>query len=950
MPGTKHEQQQAAESYQYLQEQWETIKTQRKVLQSAFDPNEQCEFTDIVAHLRFENEAQDTFGSNLKKLYSYIHGISIGDDTIRDINKIAKPKNIILRYVLPRHTKNILSLNKDDGFGIFDYELEMVQYRAKYLQQHPDQTKLNIAPQLPEKISSASVFWLVTGNNQGHWVAFNKEDNQLNVRIYNNDVWTEPDNSEAYFHPANNYKLTSDGLSNFSILKPENKTEYLIQAFHFDYHTDKQAGWFFQAWDLEQQKASNLTERFDFTQSKAVTQVKDLHCIFEKELVKLSFEIQNSNKIVVTKNGKKLLTYQLDSPITHDEQFLIFDILNLDFSKTKNAVSNIKIKLIENNGQVYLQELIAPSGKANPITKLKTQCAKAHQKQTKKNPLSSKLRRLTRAPINLKAKKIAEDAALLISSQPFDTINQTPQAMIFSETQRDVMPDAEDEKSKKAEPAIAQIEASQIIDEIPKDSMKYSETAHVDSSSGNASSDSDHEAAAPALVARDNSLSPNQLLGDVGVNTFRRHNPSTKTQEEREKRWSIPAPIDTSVFDFGSLRFEENLLDEPPQMAGPIAGSEPKKRAQSDSTLPEVESLITAEDASQIKARSLSETQPPKSVADKQELSANPFLESDTVSPSPTKVNTDTTISIDLSQLLEVMKENNNLLNDIIKLTGLKCVSYDVNNTTGTKVQIHRHGQETLNKTQDIYEQTCADYNKWYSYIAQISPLLHTKNTDSTQASEIADEIQKLHKHIVLIYAAGMASKVDYYDAFPSKEKPGYDDKIPTKEDIKKHTSQVLDEKGTTAHFHENDTDVFIKRKNIKKLAYKKEKTELHSSIYNLIIDSLTQHRVNKGTIAPLYLSGDTHIVAATVAAARKMKFTEIKYNDSSITEDFIISHQEGVQNAFMKRQLQVSEQNYESLRNKFNTRKEITLPELPVLETNLVADAGSRGQAAGRR
>lgn len=950
MSGTKYTQQQAAESYQYLQEQWETIKTQRKVLQSAFDPNEHCELTDIVAHLRFENEIQDTFGSNLKKLYSYIRGISIGDDTLRSINKIAKPKNIILQYLLPYHTKNILYKNKDDGLGIFDYELEIINYRKQYLQQSPAHISFNISPELPERLSTASVFWLVTGNNQGQWVAFNQEDNQIRVRIYNNDAWIEPDNSETYFHSANNYKLTCDGLSIFSILKPENKTDYLIQTFHFDCHTDKQAGWFFQAWDLEQQKARNLTERFDFTQSKSVKQVKDLYCTFEKEPVKLSFEIQNSNEIIVTKNGKQLLTYQLDSPITQDEQFIIFDILNLDFSKTKNAVPNIKIKLIEKEGEVYLQELIAPSGKANPITKLKTQCAKAHQKQTKKKPRSSKLKRLTRV---VKSKPpITDDPVLTISSQPFDAaVKQTSltAAVTASTTQRFAIPKKE-EKREIAESAIVQAEESQIIDEIPKDSVEPSETYHVDSSSSNAGSDSDHEAAAPALVARDDSLSPNQLLEDVGVNTFRRHNPSAKTQEERKKRWSIPAPMDKSITDFGSLRFAEKPLDEPSQIAGPIAGSEPKKRAQSDSTLPEVESLIAAEEAPQIKARSLSATQLAKSIDSKPDLSTNPFLESDTVSPSPTKTNTDTNILIDLSQLLEVMKENNKLLSEIIILTGLKCVSFNASDTTKTAVKIHRYGQETLNKTQDIYEATCANYNNWYAYIAQASSLLHSKTIDSTQASEIADEIQQLYKHITLIHAAGTASKVDYYDAFPSKEKPGYDDNVPTKEDIKKHTSQNLDEKRTTTHFHENDTDVFIKRKNIKKLAYKKETAELNSSVYNLIFDSLTQHRINKGTIAPLYLSGDTQVVAATIAAARKMGFKQIEYHKDNVTENFITSHQKGISQAFEARQLQTQENNYVEIRKEFNARKEITLPKLPVPETNLVADAGSRGHVAGRR
>ena len=405
MPGTKYTQQQAAESYQYLQELYETIKTQREALQNAFDPNEHCEFTNIVAHLQFETEEQNTFGSNLKKLYSYIHEISIGEKTLRELNKTARLKHIILRYLLPLHTKNILYKNKDDGAGIFNYELEIIHYRKQYIERHPEQTSFVVPPKLPELLSTASVFWLVTGNNQGHWVAFNKEDNQINVRIYNNNVWTEPDNSDAYFHPANNYKLTSDGFSDFSILKSENNADHLIQAFHFDCHIDKKAGWFFQAWDLDTQTSSNLIERFDFTQSKEAKHIKDLYCTFEKEPVKLSFDMQNSNEIIVTKNGKQLLTYQLDSPITQDKQFIIFDILNLDFSKTKNAVPNIKIKLIEKEGEVYLHELIAPSGKANPITKLKTQCAKAHQKQIKQKPLSSKLKRLTRAPINLKAKK-----------------------------------------------------------------------------------------------------------------------------------------------------------------------------------------------------------------------------------------------------------------------------------------------------------------------------------------------------------------------------------------------------------------------------------------------------------------------------------------------------------------------------------------------------------------
>jgi len=900
-----------------LQAEWKQVTDLEEKPHKLIKSNSKNAYAQIKNQLNYHSDSQDSFGTALANFYYKLRILAAGSGnyTLKQMQNTDSTyqKSQILAHLIPMHA-NPLGLKQSDA-DIFSKELTVLMLR-KCARDPTGKPRDDIL--VPPIKKSASVFWQETGNNDGKWVAFQTSEKNILVYVNINGQWILQPFSDNYFLPHNQYKLTSDGLSTFNIFKLQDEKNCLIQGFHIGTSPKKKKSWFFQAWDIINKKPISITEKL-WKKSEVKNEIA-LYKKSKKGTVKFEFTITKNKflesdtentsflEVTITKPNKEVSISKFPLPL--ESMFSITSLLNETFSKKRNGKEDVKLEIIENNDSYQLQIQTPKKNNELPLENILKQCTNVNHKKTKKE-----------------SKKITPSSTLenllVISTKPFDEEQAEKQSLV-GEVSDELASDTESEDSVEMELELSDNEkpdfGSESKNELPENNPDTTQPETRSRSVTEASSNpflnealSLESYQAPQLGADNRTplaspafFTPGSIPSDKANRPGKNKNISNEQQstfrfaKQREEK-----PTNTSATD--------NVQD--PQ----------KTRAQTELNLNKLLTPIP------IKLPTKQRAQTSASVV----ISSNQFMQdlpkkieqptehTETEKPEEIKEKTSET----LQKLYNIITKSNQHLHDLLILTNC---SRDNNK----KIKLHKEGQEKLIDAANDVNVLQDNYNQWCQYLQNIKQTL--PQSENTLITTIEMAIELLHVDLLLFTDAISLSEnqLSHYNAFPEQknEKPCYDD-FPQGEEIHAHTSTQTNNKEKDVIFHENSDSVFVRKQNIKNVyraSLAKDTTHvLKSSMYRLIIDSLTQHKKNNGILAPVYLKGNDDIVAATYATARKLGFQNIQVCDQEgqkFNEDFCKIHEAGILNAYKARELEEQEQRYIALRNKIRAQPAVEL------------------------
>lgn len=296
-----------------------------------------------------------------------------------------------------------------------------------------------------------------------------------------------------------------------------------------------------------------------------------------------------------------------------------------------------------------------------------------------------------------------------------------------------------------------------------------------------------------------------------------------------------------------------------------------------------------------------------------------------------------------VDNLFTAINQANNQLEKLFSLANLS-----VNNTGKKTYLLHQEGFEILHEAASDIVALTTKYLSWNKQLDEINNLINDKTLNITNIKETEKTIEntnakfkKLEENLQLynkVKQRDSTIQLAYYDAFPARtsDTPSY-----SSDNVKpeSHMSTSLAPIEKDLEFNEDDDSLFVRRKHLEEtVSYKQNDKEFDSSIYRLIVDSLTQHRKNKGQHAPVCLSGDEKLVAVTAVAAEIMSFDKIMIakNLTINTEKARKEHSEKIKYFLDKRGFFAKRTEYEKIRQSMreaeSMRDNIQLNAQPVV------------------